>query len=192
MATSAVAFPEEHADTFLRFVGTGTNVTKEEQLRNELRRRESYLAEAQRLSHTGSFGCKASSSEMFWSEETFRIFGYDRDAKPAVEAILKRVHPDDKAMVQGQISHATRQGKDCDLEYRLLLPDDSVKHVYVVAHAVIDKAGNFEFVGAVTNITERKAAEERIRRQEAELQQMLDLAPQQVRFYGPGGERLYA
>jgi PAS domain S-box-containing protein len=192
VATPALAFPDEHADTLLRFVGTGMNVTQEEQLRNELRRRESYLAEAQRLSHTGSFGCKASSGEMFWSEETFRIFGYDRDAKPAVEAILKRVHPDDKATVQAQISHATSQGKDCNLEYRLLLPDDSVKHVHVVAHAVKDKAGNLEFVGAVMDITERKAAEERIRRQEAELRQILDLAPQQVRVYGPGGERLYA
>jgi len=192
MATSAVAFPDEHADTLLRFVGTRTNVAEEEQLRNELRRRESYLAEAQRLSHTGSFGCKASSGEMFWSEETFRIFGYDRDAKPAVEAILKRVHPDDKAMVQAQISHATSQGKDCNLEYRLLLPDDSVKYVHVVAHAMKDKAGNLEFVGAVMDITERKAAEERIRRQEAEFRQILDLAPQQVRVYGPGGERLYA
>src|SRR4029077_613137 len=192
MATSAVAFPDEHADTLLRFVGKGTNVAEEEQLRNELRRRESYLAEAQRLSHTGSFGCKASSGEMFWAEETFRIFGYDRDAKPVVEAILERVHPDDKAMVQGQISHAKSQGKDCNLEYRLLLPDDSVKYVHVVAHAMKDKAGNLEFVGAVMDITERKAAEERIRRQEAEFRQILDLAPQQVRVYGPGGERLYA
>jgi PAS domain S-box-containing protein len=192
MATSAVAFPDEHADTLLRFVGTGTNVTEEEQLRNELRRRESYLAEAQRLSHTGSFGCKASSGEMFWSEETFRIFGYDRDAKPAVEAILKRVHPDDKAMVQAQINHATSHGKGCNLEYRLFLPDDSVKYVHVVAHAMKDKAGNLEFVGAVMDITERKAAEERIRRQEAEFRQILDLAPQQVRVYGPDGERLYA
>src|ERR1700746_705706 len=191
MATSAVAFPDEHADTLLRFVGTGTNVTEEEQLTRELRRSEAYLAEAQRLSHTGSFGCKASSGEMFWSEETFRIFGYDRDAKPAVEAILKRVHPDDKAMVEAQISHATSQGKDCNLEYRLLLPDDSVKHVHVVAHAVKDKAGNLEFVGAVTDITERKAAEERIRGQEAEFRQILDFAPQLISVFGPHRERLH-
>ncbi|HEY6768243.1 MAG TPA: sigma-54-dependent Fis family transcriptional regulator, partial [Candidatus Sulfotelmatobacter sp.] len=151
-----------------------------------------YLAEAQRISHTGSFGCKASSGEMFWSEETFRIFGYERGARPAVEAILKRVHPDDKAMVQGQIASATSQGKDCDLEYRLLLPDDSVKYVHVVAHAVKDKAGNLEFVGAVTDITERKAAEERVRGQEAELKQMLDFAPQLIAVYGPNRERLYA
>ena len=157
-----------------------------------LRRSEAYLAEAQAISHTGSFGCKASSGEMFWSEETFRIFGYDRSAKPTVEAILKRVHPDDKATVQGHIDSATGQGKDCNLEYRLLLPDDSVKHVHVVAHAVKDKAGNLEFVGAVTDVTEREAAEDRIRGQEAELRQMLDFAPQHIAVFGPGRERLYA
>jgi len=173
-------------------VGALMDITERSVTEEAIRRSEAYLAEAQRISHTGSFGCKATSGEMFWSEETFRIFGYDRGTKPAVEAMLKRVHPDDKAMVQGQIDSATSQGKDCNLEYRLLLPDDSVKHVHVVAHPAKDKAGNLEFIGAVTDITERKAAEERIRRQEAEFRQILDLAPQQVRVYGPGGERLYA
>jgi PAS domain S-box-containing protein len=172
-------------------VGAIMDITERKISEEAVRRSEAYLAEAQRISHTGSFGCKASSGEMFWSEETFRIFGYDRDAKPAVEAVLKRVHPDDKAMVQGQISHATSQGKDCNLEYRLLLPDDSVKYVQVVAHAMKDKAGNLEFVGAVTDITERKAAEERIRRQEAELRQMLDFAPQLISVFGPNRERLH-
>jgi PAS domain S-box-containing protein len=172
-------------------VGAIMDITDRKIAEEAIRRGEAYLAEAQRLSHTGSFGCKASSGEMFWSEETFRIFGYDCDAKPAVEAILKRVHPDDKAMVQAQISHATSQGKDCNLEYRLLLPDDSVKYVHVLAHAMKDKAGNLEFVGAVTDITERKAAEERIRRQEAELRQMLDFAPQLIAVFGPNRERLH-
>jgi len=173
-------------------VGAIMDITEHKVSEEAIRRSEAYLAEAQRISHTGSFGCKASSGEMFWSEETFRIFGYERGARPAVEAILKRVHPDDKAMVQGQIASATSQGKDCNLEYRLLLPDDSVKHVHVVAHAVKDKAGNLEFVGAVTDITERKAAEERVRGQEAELKQMLDFAPQLIAVYGPNRERLYA
>ena len=156
-------------------VGAIMDITERRVTEEAIRRSEAYLAEAQRISHTGSFGCKASSGEMFWSEETFRIFGYDRDAKPAVEAILERVHPDDKAMVQGQISHATSQGKDCNLEYRLLLPDDSVKYVHVVAHAMKDKAGDLEFVGAVTDITKRKTTEEDLRSSEgylAEAQKM--------------------
>src|SRR5216683_2364429 len=115
-------------------VGAIMDITERRVTEEAIRRSEAYLAEAQRISHTGSFGCKATSGEMFWSEETFRIFGYDRSTKPAVEAILKRVHPDDKAMVQRQIDSATSHGKDCNLEYRLLLPDDSVKHVHVVAH----------------------------------------------------------
>ncbi len=167
------------------------DITERRVTEEAIRRSEAYLAEAQRISHTGSFGCKATSGEMFWSEETFRIFAYDRGTKPAVEAILKRVHPDDKAMVQRQIDSATSQGKDCNLEYRLLLPDDSVKHVHVVAHAVKDNAGNLEFIGAVTDITERKVAEERIRRQEAELRQMLDFAPQLIAVFGPNRERLH-
>src|SRR5260370_19932265 len=129
-------------------VGALMDITERSVTEEAIRRSEAYLAEAQRISHTGSFGCKATSGEMFWSEETFRIFGYDRGTKPAVEAMLKRVHPDDKALVQGQIDSATRQGKDCNLEYRLLLPDDSVKHVHVVAHAVKDKAGNLEVIRA--------------------------------------------
>src|SRR6266436_974712 len=156
-------------------VGAIMDITERRVTEEAIRRSEAYLAEAQRISHTGSFGCKASSGEMFWSEETFRIFGYDRDAKPAVEAILERVHPDDKAMVQGQIDSATSQGKDCNLEYRLLLPDDSVKHVHVVAHAMKDKGGDLEFVGAVTDITKRKTTEEDLRSSEgylAEAQKM--------------------
>jgi PAS domain S-box-containing protein len=159
----------------IELIGAVMDITARKLTEIELRRNEAYLAEAQRLSHTGSFGCKASSGEMFWSEETFQIFGYDRDAKPCVEAILKRVHPDDQAMVQGQISHATSHRKDCDLEYRLLLPDDSVKYVHVVAHAVKDKAGNLEFVGAVTDITKRKTTERGLRSSEeylAESQKM--------------------
>src|SRR5207249_2833944 len=157
-----------------------------------LRRSESYLAEAQRLSLTGSFGCRLSTGEMFWSEETFRIYGYDRSTQPAVERVLQRVHPEERALVQERIDQAYRDGKDCHVECRLLLPDDSVKHVRIVAHASRAYSGIIEFIGAVIDVTERKAAEEKIRGQEMELQQILDLTPQHLAVIGPGGEHIFA
>ena len=95
------------------------------------RRSEAYLAEAQRLSHTGSFGWKPSNGEIIWSEETFRIFQYDRTTKPTVELLLQRVHPEDAALVKQTIERASQDGKNFEHEYRLLMPDGSVKHVHV-------------------------------------------------------------
>jgi PAS domain S-box-containing protein len=142
--------------------------------RTQAQRSEAYVTEAQHLSRTGSFGCKVFSGEMIWSEETFRIFGYDRTTKPGVEAILQRVHPEDKAMVQEQINRAIGQGKDCDLEYRLLMPDESVKHVHVVAHAAQDEGGGLEFIGAVMDVTEQVQARTKLEQAFAEIQLLKD------------------
>ena len=88
----------------------------------ELRRSEALLAEAQKLSQTGSFGWNVSTGEIFWSEETFRIYGYDRTTKPAVELIRQRVHPEDVALLKERIERASQDAKDVDYEYRLLMP----------------------------------------------------------------------
>jgi len=142
----------------------------------KLRRSEAYLTEAQRLSQTGSFGCNLSTGEMFWSEETFRIYGYDRSIQPAVERVLQRVHPDDRTLVQEQIDRASRGGTDCHVECRLLLPDDSVKHVRIVAHASKNNPGIIEFIGAVMDVTATKKAEEKLRRSEAYLAEAQELS----------------
>src|SRR5712671_545056 len=134
-----------------------------------LRLSEAYLTGAQSLSHTGSFGCKLSTGEMFWSEETFRIYGYDRSTKPSVERVLQRVHPEDRALVQEHMDQANRDGNDCHVECRLLLPDDSVKHVRIEAHASKDESGNTEFIGAVVDITPTKQAEQDLQHSEAYL-----------------------
>src|SRR5215831_9062373 len=102
-----------------------------------LRKSEAYLAEAQRLSHTGSFGWSVSSGEIFWSEETFRIFECDpAKVKPSVELVLQRVHPEDITLVREMIDRVSHEGKDWELKHRLLMPDGSIKHVEVVAHAL--------------------------------------------------------
>ena len=112
-------------------------------------RSEAFLADAQRLSHTGSFAWTVSTGEIVWSEETFRIFDHERTTTPTVERILQRVHPDDAPSVQQTIERALQDGKDFDHEYRLRMPDGSVKHVHVVAHAVDDASRGIAFVGAV-------------------------------------------
>jgi PAS domain S-box-containing protein len=127
------------------------------------------LAEAQRLSHTGSFGWRISTGEIFWSEETFRIFQYDRTTTPTVDLILQRVHPDDAASVQETVARASQDGRDFEHEYRLVMPDGAVKHVHVVAHAERDESGELEFVGAVMDATESKRAEKKLRRSEESL-----------------------
>ncbi len=104
-------------------------------------RQEACLAEAQRLSHTGSFGWKLATGEIVWSEETFRIFQYERAIEPTVDRILQRVHPEDAALVRETIERASRDGRDFEHEYRLVMPDGLVKHVHVVAHASSDVSG---------------------------------------------------
>jgi PAS domain S-box-containing protein len=136
----------------------------------ELQRSEAYLAEAQRLSHTGSFGWDVSSRKLSWSEETFRIFECDRADQPTVEFVLQRTHPEDRARVQQTIDCAAQQRRNLDFEHRLLMPNGSVKYVHVVGHAAKEnEPGRLEFVGAITDITERKQAEEILRRSEAYL-----------------------
>jgi signal transduction histidine kinase len=127
------------------------------------------LAEAQRLSRTGSFGWWVSTGEVLWSEETFRIFQYDRTTKPTLQLILRRVHPVDAVHVKQTIESASIHGKDFEHEYRLVMPDNSVKYVHVVAHAATDKSGRVEYVGAVMDVTERKHSEEALREAQANL-----------------------
>jgi signal transduction histidine kinase/PAS domain-containing protein len=125
-----------------------------------LLRSEAYLAEAQRVSHTGSFGWSVSSGDIVWSDEAFRIFEYDLACKPSLELVMQRTHPEDRAFVRETIDQAARDRKGFDVEHRLLLPDGSVKYVRVLGHpSTNDESGNFEFVGAVMDVTERKRAE---------------------------------
>jgi PAS domain S-box-containing protein len=155
----------------LRRSGDELHVTMENLKRIEaaLLHSEMYLTEAQRLSCTGSFGWSISSGILFWSDEIFRIFQYDRATKPTLALIVQRVHPDDRAAVQRTIDHASRDGRDFDHEYRLSMPDGSVKYVRSVAHAARDASGGIEFIGALTDVTVAKDAERRLRRSEAYL-----------------------
>src|ERR1700676_1894095 len=139
-----------------------------------LRRSEAYLAEAQKLSHTGSFGWDVSSGEIYWSLETFRIFGYEPAAKGTIGLVVLRTHPEDRSDVQQLIDRVSRERKGFDFEHRLLMPDGSVKYVRVVGHPSQDESGSFEFVGAVTDISERKGAEANLQTAFDEIKKLRD------------------
>jgi PAS domain S-box-containing protein len=137
-----------------------------------LRRSETYLSEAQRLSQTGSFGWDVSNSKIYWSEETYHIFEYDRQTEPTLELLLDRTHPEDRCMVRKLIDRVSNDRKDFDYEQRLLMPDGSLKYLRVVGHpSTRDEWGRVEFVGAVTDITERKLAERALQQKEVSLRQ---------------------
>jgi PAS domain S-box-containing protein len=155
----------------LRRSGHDLQAAMENQKRTEsaLLHAQMYLTEAQRLSSTGSFAWNVASGEVIWSDQTYQVFGCERATKPTVEFILQRVHPEDRAAVQGTIDRASIGGSDYDHEFRLLMPDGSVKYIHTVARATRDASGGVEFLGAATDVTVTREAERRLRRSEAYL-----------------------
>src|SRR5246500_2587458 len=126
----------------------------------ELQRRWQYLAEAQRLSHSGTFGWKVNSGELLWSDETYRILGFTRETNPTLDLVFDRIHPEDLDRMREVKDRAAQNGMDLDIEHRILLPDGAVKYLHAVAHAGRDSSGNLEYMGVVSDITERKRADE--------------------------------
>jgi PAS domain S-box-containing protein len=142
-----------------------------------LRRSEAYLSGAQRLSQTGSVGWKISSGELYWSEETYRIFAYDPTIKPTVELFLQRLHPEDVAPVKQIVERAARDKKDYEHKYRLLMPDGSIKYIHFAAHALSDVSGDIEFVGAMRDETAAQKAEEALRLSEEQWRDVFENNP---------------
>jgi C4-dicarboxylate-specific signal transduction histidine kinase len=155
----------------LRRAGEGlqTEIAERKRGENALRRSEAYLAEAQKLSVTGSFGWNIANEEIFWSDETYRILQYDRSVQPTLELVRQRTHPDDLDLVQRTLDRVQRDATDWQLEHRLLMPDGSVKYLRVVARADGDASGKLEYFGAVMDITAAKLADDQLQEARAEL-----------------------
>jgi PAS domain S-box-containing protein len=100
------------------------------------------------------------SGELVWSDETYRILGFTRETNPTLDLVFDRIHPEDLERVRQLSDRAAENGMDLDIEHRILLPDGVIKYVHAVAHAGRDSSGNLEYMGVVTDITERKRAEE--------------------------------
>jgi PAS domain S-box-containing protein len=153
----------------LRALREATQRAERKRVEESLRQSQTYLAEAQRLSRTGSFGLNDSSKEIYWTEETYKIFEYDQAVTPTLELAFRRIHPEDRDRVQQTLDRASETRENLDFEHRLLMPDGSVKYLHVLARALETDSGGLEFVGAVTDVTAAKRAEETLRESEAYL-----------------------
>jgi len=154
------------------FTGYLRDVTERKQSEEELRRNEVFLAEAQRLSATGSFSWRVATGEIMWSDQLYRIFEFDQGAPVTLELICSRVHPEDLASLYDLIGQARSTGGDFEYEHRLQMPDQSVKYLHMVAHGTRDRDGRLEYIGAVQDVTERRLSEEALGKARSELAQV--------------------
>jgi PAS domain S-box-containing protein len=135
----------------------------------ELRRSEAYLAEAQRLTRTGSWALTVATREIVHlSDQFYQIFGFDPESGiPLFQIIRQRIHPEDRPTEAEIVDKAIREGKNFELDYRIVLPEGIIKFIHIVAHPVFNTPGDLvEFVGTVMDVTERKRAEEDLRESE--------------------------
>ncbi|PYR25524.1 MAG: hypothetical protein DMF98_11935 [Acidobacteria bacterium] len=137
----------------------------------ELRRSEAFLAEGQRLSVTGSFCWKVATDEITWSEQLYRIYEFEIGVPVTLERIRTRVHPGDLSVLEKMkmVGQARGGGHDFEWQYRLIMPDHSIKYLHAVAHAIRDRDGQLEYIAAVQDVTARRMSEEALAEARSEL-----------------------
>jgi PAS domain S-box-containing protein len=135
----------------------------------KLRRSEALLAEAQRLSSTGTFSWRVATDEITWSEQTYRIFECDPAEPVTLQLIGTRLHPEDISAFEEMLVRQEREGTDFEHEHRLRMPDQSVKYLHVVARATRDQDGQLKYIGWVQDVTERRLSEAALAKARSEL-----------------------
>jgi C4-dicarboxylate-specific signal transduction histidine kinase len=144
-------------------------IAERKRAEEELQRSEAFLAEGQRLSLTGSFSWRLDPNEITWSEQLYNIFELDQDVPVTLDLIGTRIHPEDIPSMNDMIDRARGAGGDFEYELRLRMPDHSIKHLHVIAHATRTETGQLEYIGAAQDITQRRLSEEALGKARSEL-----------------------
>jgi PAS domain S-box-containing protein len=159
--------------------------TEHRRTEEDVRRSEAFLAEGERLSHTGTWRLNIASGDVLWSQEYFRIFDVDpRETNPSLELFWQKVHPEDRVRLQQLLEKAVQERNDFASDFRIILPNGTTKHVHGTGHAVVDSSGSLEFIGTTVDITERKQAQERLRESELRFRTLADTAPVMIWMTG--------
>jgi len=168
LATNGRMFFDGQGKPF-RMVGFTSDVTPRKLVEEDLRRSEAFLAEAQHLSSTGSFSWRVETDEIKWSEQLYRIYELKIGARVTLELIRTRVHPEDLTLYEKMVEQARNGGGDFEWQYRLMMPDHSIKYLHAVARATRDMDGELEYIAAVQDVTERRLSEEALGKLRSEL-----------------------
>jgi len=155
-----VSFGEITRDGHKTFTGFLRDISKRKQAEQALRRSEAFLAEAQHLSHTGSFSWRVATGEITWSEQLYRIYELENSVPVTLELIRTRVHPEDLTLYERMVEEARIGASDFEWQYRLLMPDHSIKYMHALARPTRDQDGQLEYIAAVQDVTARRLAEE--------------------------------
>jgi PAS domain S-box-containing protein len=162
--------PVRDADgRILRWCSLLTDIDERKRAEDALKRSEAFLAEGQRLSRIGTLSWRVETNEITWSEELYRIFGFERDVPVTLDLIASRVHPEDIPLMNDMVERARGAVRDFEYQHRLLMPDDSVKYLHLIAHGIRDNSGRLEYIGAVQDVTQRQISQEALAKARSEL-----------------------
>jgi PAS domain S-box-containing protein len=161
----------------VRWYGTSSDIDDRKQAEEQLRRSEAFLAEGQRLSHTGTYSWRPDTNDITWSKELYRIFEVDPDTPVSMELTLTRIHPEDVPSIREVEARGQKSLTDYEHSFRILSRDGSTKYVHVMASATLDSDGRPEFLGAAQDITHHRIAEQALEASERNLSMIINTIP---------------